>query len=195
MKMKSPFICIALFAASMMAGASAWATGPNLASARFGYLGFQAFGSDYETATFSEPGIFGDYSIELNPKWRFKVSYGLSSSQNIMTLGVGGAYYFIPMRSEARRIDESVTITTYPNWSPYMGVELATSRVQISLARSARATDVVLAALIGPALHLGTGYSLSPAWQLSADIFALYGFSNVVASGATGGSLGFSYNF
>ncbi|MEQ1878816.1 MAG: hypothetical protein ABL958_19405, partial [Bdellovibrionia bacterium] len=108
-------------------------------------------------------------------------------------LGAGAYYHFVPHLIETKTFGENVTIMRIPTWSPYLGVELGMSRVQMTLNRSGGGSDLVLGALIGPSFHLGTLYSFSPAWSLNFDAHLSYGLSPTVAATYMGFTTGFSY--
>lgn len=152
-----------------------------------------AVGSVYDEKRSDEAVIHLDYSLGLDPRWRIKFSGAATISFETVYLGAGAYYHLIPHISESKSIGENVTVTRIPTWSPYFGAEIGMSRVQMTLNRSGGGSDLVLGALIGPAFHLGTLYSLNPTWSLNFDAHLSYGLSSNVAATYMGVTTGFSY--
>lgn len=174
-------------------GVAARADSPKALSLRVGLNSLTAVGSAYAEKKSDEAIIHLDYSLGLDPRWRLKLSGAATISFETVYLGAGAYYHLIPHISESKAIAENVQVTRIPTWSPYIGAELGMSRVQLTLNRSSGGSDLVLGALIGPAFHAGTLYSLSPSWSLNFDGHLSYAISSAVAATYMGFTAGFSY--
>lgn len=168
----------------------------HLFGAKLGYTQLSAFGSSYEAKAISGTSFDAEYSNVTSSFWRTNFRMGGLLSSDFMVLAGGINYHFSPLRWNVNHPTENVTIAAFSFWSPYVGLELAASRVQISLKRNdSNNSDVVLGSQIGPILKLGFFKPINQKWLYQVELSNAYMFSSEVATSAMGLTAGIVYNF
>lgn len=168
----------------------------HLLGAKIGFQQLSAFGSSYEAKAISGTSFDVEYSNVTSSFWRTNFRMGGLLSGDFMVLAGGINYHFYPLRWSVNHPTDNVTISAFSFWSPYVGLELAASRVQISLKRNnSNNSDVVLGSQIGPILKLGFFKPINQKWLWQTELSNAYMFSSEVATSAMGLSLGIVYNF
>lgn len=165
-----------------------------LLGAGIGLVSNQVTGSNYRPKSFNSLLLQGSYSIFVSPSWRVGASGGGTTTGDFLTLSAGGFYHFQPLDWEAASPRDSVQYRILSEWSPYVGLDLSMSRVQVKLDQSSTSnTDLVAGALVGPHLRAGTLYSWDRDIILAAEAAMTFGFSSAVSASGQGLSFQFIY--
>lgn len=174
-----------------------WATEKkHLLGGSFGFQQVQAYGPNYESQNISDLALEVEYSQLSNSFVRYSARLGTQVSGDFFSMGLGVNYHFNPLRWDVNHPLDNVSIVTVSSWSPYLGVELSMSRLQISLKKTvSNDTDVVIAAQVGPTLKGGVYYALSGDLLIKGELQSSYLFSGEVASNSLGLLCGISYFF
>jgi hypothetical protein len=160
-----------------------------------GYFNYQVVGTKYEPADVSDFPLEAEYSLTPpGSAWRFGAQvYGDVSAQ-FLSLSAGADYHFRPLNTAVIYPLDNVSYQTASVFSPYVGMRLGISRVQISLKKQGTYTsDIVAGALVGPHLRAGTTYSVDQDWKVDVHVYTAYGFSPQIATSIYGLSIGIAY--
>ncbi len=153
-----------------------------------GVLQYEVSGSGYKTKAESSVAMLGEYSFTTtNSAWRLGAEVAGTPEAEFLNLSAGGDYHFIRMNAAVSQQLENVSYTSFPILSPYLGLRLGFSRVQISLQSStSSSSNIIAGSVVGPSIRGGTIYSLNQDWKLDFCLYSSYGFSPQVATTVNG---------
>ena len=160
-----------------------------------GYFNYQVVGTKYEPTDVSDYPLEAEYSLTPpGSAWRFGAQVSGDVSAQYLSLSAGSDYHFRPLNTAVNYPLDNVSYQTSSVFSPYVGMRLGITRVQISLKKQGTLTsDIVAGALVGPQLRVGTTYSVDQDWKIDAHVYSAYGFSPQIATSSYGFSLGIAY--
>lgn len=188
-------VLVFVFMALITSGAVA-AEARHLFTGSLGFAQVQAYGPEYETQSLSDLAFEAEYSQVVGSFIRYSARLGTMLSGDFFSMGIGVNYHFVPLRWEVDHPLDNVSIVTVSSWSPYVGVDLAMSRLQISLKQTeSTSSDVVIAAQVGPTLKAGLYHAISKDFLARVELQNSYLFSTQVASNSLALSCGISYLF
>lgn len=167
---------------------------PKFVAVRGGASTLSAFGSKYTARESTLINLGGNLQWGLNNKWSLRFQGDFDFNGEAIYLGTGVIYHFIPLKWDSSVYPEGAVVTHHPMISYHAGITIGMNRVQLPLTRQdGTQADLVLAALIGPTLHIGAVYSLTPTIYADAEFFHRYSIGPNLAATQSGVMVGLSF--
>ena len=167
---------------------------PSVVSIRIAPAWVNAGGSVYETRSNYTPVLVVDYAFPITDQFQLKASVLQGLRGDNRFIAILGTYHFNRLYGLQKQLSETVELTTYQRWRPYVDAGVGIHQVNLGLTVRRVTQEFTLDAFGGMG-RVGMGYFLARNWEMRAEAFGSFAVSSEITASSYGLSLGLAFLF